>query len=51
MNYKANHVSKNYKKIEPISINNNHICRCQCHDTIRNNNKEKHLLLLDEKNI
>ena len=48
MENKTNQDNKNYKKINPICRNNSHMCRCNCHNKIRNNNKDNQLLLLEE---
>ena len=48
MNYKPNKDSKNYKKIDPIYRHNNHICRCHCHNKIKNKSLNNHLILSDE---
>ena len=48
MNYKPNQDSKNYKKIEPIYRHNNHICRCSCHNKIKNKSCNNHLILSEE---
>ena len=50
MNYKPNKDSKNYKKIDPIYRHNNHICRCHCHNKIKNKSLNNHLILSDENN-
>ena len=45
-------VYQKYKKIESFCRNRNHICNCQCHKKIMNNNYiSKHSLLLEDKNI
>jgi len=50
MKIKTNQNSQNYKKIEPMCRYNNHMCRCHCHNKIRNNNRDNHLIL-EEKNL
>ena len=50
MKIKTNQNSPNYKKIEPMCRYNNHMCRCHCHNKIRNNNRDNHLIL-EEKNL
>ena len=49
MKIKTNQNTQNYKKIEPVCRNNNHMCRCHCHNKIKNN-RDNHLIL-EEKNL